>query len=328
MLPAVGELWNMYGPTETTVWSTCCRIESLESGISIGHPIRNTAVWIVDEVGERCPIGVPGEIWIGGDGLSLGYLNRPELTAERFVPDRFSGAAGKHLYKTGDLGRWRPDGRLEHLGRLDSQVKVRGFRIELGEIEASLAAHPDIAQAVAMAREDAPGDVRLVAYFVARGAVPPLQQLREHARAFLPPYMVPQHFVSVAAIPLLPNGKIDRAALPVPEVHSGKSPPTAASLPTTETEKQLAEIWGKLLKTTDIRIDDNFYDIGGHSLIAMQAVLAMEAKTGKQIDSGRFIFETLGQLARAYDEASGKPERGAKRLLGRLSRFLGGSKSP
>jgi amino acid adenylation domain-containing protein len=323
LLPMVGQLWNMYGPTETTVWSTCWRVEDVESGIRIGRPIANTSVWILDEHGRRCPIGVPGEIWIGGDGVATGYLNRPELTAERFLPDPFSFAPGARLYRTGDRGRWRADGLLEHLGRNDFQVKVRGFRIELGEIETSLARHPDVVQAVAVTRENTPGDVRLVAYVVARRGALDGGALRDFLRVTLPEYMIPQHFVVLPRIPLLPNGKVDRATLPPPAVGGETARVPADSTPRTETERLLASIWGDLLKTSDFGTQDNFFDIGGHSLLAMQALLAMEAKTGKRIERSRFIFESLGQIARAYDDAPPEPPRPAGGLRGLLSGVLG-----
>src|SRR5690606_11479277 len=210
-----GALWNLYGPTETTVWSTSCQVTDPDRGISIGRPIANTTVWVLDEQGQPCPLGVPGELCIGGDGVTLGYLGRADLTAERFVADPYSDQPGAKLYRTGDRGRWRADGTLEHLGRLDFQVKVRGYRIELGEIETALAACPGVAQAIVITREDRPGDVRIVAYVVPRGGIMPgAAELRDHLRADLPDYMVPQHFVALEQMPLLPNGKLDRKALP------------------------------------------------------------------------------------------------------------------
>ncbi|MBV8158411.1 MAG: amino acid adenylation domain-containing protein, partial [Dyella sp.] len=208
LLACCGELWNAYGPTETTVWSTLWRTHDPRNGITIGRPIANTTVHILDERGAPCPLGMPGEIYIGGDGVTLGYLNRPELNAERFLPDPFDRHAQARLYRTGDRGRWLANGELEHRGRLDFQVKIRGYRIELGEIETALADLPEVARAVVMAREDRPGDVRLVAY-----VVPSEEADLEHVdlcprlRQRLPDYMIPQHFVAMAAIPLLPNGK-------------------------------------------------------------------------------------------------------------------------
>jgi amino acid adenylation domain-containing protein len=307
LLPVVGELWNMYGPTETTVWSTCARIQPQDASITIGQPIANTQVHILDEQRKPCPIGVVGEIWIGGHGVTLGYLNRPELTAERFLADQFSNTPDARMYRTGDRGRWRADGNIEHLGRIDFQVKVRGHRIELGEIEACLSAHASINQSVVVVREDTPGDARLVAYCVPQvDSTEPFNPatVREHLRRFLPTYMLPQHLIAIDAVPLLPNGKTDRAALPAPSEVETPRAALADSQPLTPTEQQLAHIWADLLKISDISPQDNFFDLGGHSLLAMQAILAMETRTSHSIDRNRFIFETLGQIARAYDEAA------------------------
>ena len=193
------ELWNLYGPTETTVWSTCARITDTANGIPIGKPIANTTVYVLDAYQNLCPIGVPGELCIGGAGVTLGYWKRPELTAERFIADPYSAPGGR-LYRTGDRARWRSDGTLEHLGRLDNQVKVRGFRVELGEIETALAEHPDVRQAAVHLWTVKSDDVRIVACCVpARaGALAPVS-LRKHLRARLPEYMIPQHFLPVEA---------------------------------------------------------------------------------------------------------------------------------
>jgi amino acid adenylation domain-containing protein len=269
------ELWNMYGPTETTVWSTCQRIDR-DREISIGRPIDNTTVWILDPFLNPCPIGVPGEIWIGGTGVTLGYLNRPELTAERFIVDRFSGNSGL-LYRTGDRGRWRNDRRLEHLGRLDFQVKVRGYRIELGEIESSLVAFAGVSRAVVTTREDQPGDVRIVAYLVTSSDDPlDPPALRRHLRASLPEYMIPQHFVGLASIPLLPNGKVDRKSLPPPlqERMRAANPEPARD----GTERRVAEIFAQLLEADAVGIDDNFFAMGGHSLLAAR----LAARLGRE----------------------------------------------
>jgi amino acid adenylation domain-containing protein len=220
------ELWNMYGPTETTVWSTCCRVGARQGrGISIGKPIANTTVWILDEHGQVCPVGTAGEIYIGGQGVTQGYLRRPELTEARYFRDILSpGSSDARLYRTGDRGRWCSDGMLEHLGRLDFQVKVRGYRIELGEIESNLAAHDRVARCVVTTREDEPGNVKIVAYAVYRGESPVDPQiLRAHLGLALPEYMIPQHFVQIEEIPLLPNGKVDRARLPRPRPPPGRS---------------------------------------------------------------------------------------------------------
>ena len=199
LLGRTTELWNMYGPTETTVWSTCGRIEAGQGAITIGRPIAGTTAYVLDEHGEFAPIGVPGELYLGGAGVAQGYHNRPELTAERFVPDRFWSDPTARLYRTGDLARWRSDGRLQHLGRTDFQVKVRGYRIELGEIEVALARHPAIAEAAVVARPGPGGEQRLVAYLVTRGGqdVPAAAALREHLRDALPDYMIPAAFMSL-----------------------------------------------------------------------------------------------------------------------------------
>lgn len=296
LLVRVGELWNMYGPTETTVWSTCWRVEHPERGISIGRPIANTQIHVLDEKLQPCPIGVPGELWIGGDGVALGYWKRPELTAERFVDDPFSQRTGARMYRTGDRGRWRHDGWLEHLGRLDFQVKMRGYRIELGEIETRLASHPEVARTVVLAREDRPGDVRLVAYVVPRVAMPDAGVLRTHLRSSLPEYMIPQHFVPMETIPLLPNGKIDRKALPAPSAQSD-GPMTVGAMPRTPAEIAIAAIWQRLLGISSVYTTDNFFELGGHSLLAMRAITEIEAELHVRLTPRQFIFETLAQMA-------------------------------
>jgi amino acid adenylation domain-containing protein len=323
LLQRTGQLWNMYGPTETTVWSTCWRVENPERGISIGRPIDNTSVTILDEQRRPCPIGVAGEICIGGDGVALGYLHRPELTAERFIAD--PAQPGSRLYRTGDRGRWRHDGLLEHMGRLDFQVKVRGYRIELGEIEANLASHPQVAHAVVIVREDSPGDARLVAYYAPRDdAVIEARTLREHMRAALPEYMVPQHFVSLPSIPLLPNGKIDRKSLPAPSVSLSQETRPADARPLDQKEQAVAAIWARLLGVSAIERSDNFFDLGGHSLLALQAVSEIRRSLGVEVHLRRLIFETLGQIA-ATDSTAVPPSAvqeppARSGLLGRLRR--------
>lgn len=303
------QLWNAYGPTETTVWSTCCRIRSGDGVMSIGKPIDNTTVWVLDGHGQPCPPGVHGEICIGGEGVALGYLNRPELTAERFTPDCLSqepthsnASHAATLYRTGDLGRWRADGMLEHLGRLDFQVKVRGHRIELGEIENTLLACPDIARATTLVREDRPGDVRLVAYVVAQpGAVVDERALLGHLRKVLPGYMVPQHIVALDAMPLLPNGKVDRKALPLPrpEVQPGESAQADASANRMHSDPRvdyLAGIWSELLGAA-VGPDDNFFDLGGHSLLAVRMANRVASDTGVRINLIRLAMVDLAQIA-------------------------------
>jgi acyl-coenzyme A synthetase/AMP-(fatty) acid ligase len=332
LLSRAGELWNMYGPTETTVWSTCGRIEAGQGGVPIGRPIDNTEVWILDDAGEPVPIGVPGELTIGGAGVALGYHARPELTEERFVVDRFSPRPGARLYRTGDLARWRADGQLQHLGRTDFQVKVRGYRIELGEIEVALARHPQVAEAVVVARPGPGGEQRLVGYLVARGAAPATAALREHLRGSLPDYMVPAVFVPLDRLPLTPNGKIDRRALPAPEVQPA-APVAPAAAPRSRGEQLVAAVWRELLGVERISVTDNFLDLGGHSLLIMQAVAKLEARTGKRISPRTFIFQTLEQIAREYDiprpeqpRPPPPPVPPASRLQRWLSSLIPGSK--
>ena len=300
LLERTGELWNMYGPTETTVWSACWRVERPRDGILVGRPILNTTIRVLDEALRVCPVGVVGEIYIGGEGVALGYLNRDDLTKERFVADPY--APGKRLYKTGDLGRWREGGLLECLGRTDFQVKVRGHRIELGEIETVLAQHESIKQAVAVVREDQPGDVRLVAYvIVTPGATLDQGALRAHLRASLPEYMVPQRFVTVEAFPMTANGKIGRKMLPPPEPQMEVR--AALSRPLTPTENVIAGVWSRILGVSHIDPRDNFFDLGGHSFIAMKAMAEIEKATGKRGAMRDLIFLSLEQIAANYDRS-------------------------
>jgi len=302
LLARCGEVWNAYGPTETTVWSTLWRVQHPRAGITIGRPIANTTVHVLDEHGAPCPLGMPGEIYIGGDGVTLGYLNRPELNAERFLPDPFSGEAQAKMYRTGDRGRWLAKGELEHLGRLDFQVKIRGYRIELGEIETALADLPEVARAVVMAREDRPGDVRLVAYVVpAEGVDLDTVDLCPRLRQRLPDYMIPQHFVAMAAIPLLPNGKIDRKSLPAP------AQPTAETrrdrrAPQTDTERRVAAAMEAVLALPDLDVRDNFFALGGHSLLAAQLTARLNREFGIAL-SFRTLFDapTIEGLADTID---------------------------
>ncbi|VTU14934.1 Tyrocidine synthase III [Variovorax sp. SRS16] len=303
-----GELWNLYGPTETTVWSTCWKVPSQPQTISIGRPIANTSIHVLDAQGHRCPAGVSGEIFIGGDGVTSGYLRQPELTAERFIPDPFSPHPQARLYRTGDRGRWRHDGLLEHQGRLDFQVKVRGHRIELGEIEARLQLHPTILQCLVIAREDRPGDARLVAYVVARGGALDTPALRDHLRLSLPDYMLPQYFVALEALPLLPNGKINRHALPAPRIEQ-RTDAVAGHAPATPAEMALARIWSELLKVDSAEISrlDNFFDLGGDSLQVGQIVVAFQRTSGVRLAARRMVFESLAQLAHDIELPERKP---------------------
>ncbi|HEX5760994.1 MAG TPA: amino acid adenylation domain-containing protein [Thermoanaerobaculia bacterium] len=296
LLPRVGSLWNLYGPTETTIWSSAVEVRESEP-VRVGPPLANTRFYVVDRSGQPQPVGVPGELLIGGDGLARGYLRRPGRTAERFVPDPFGGA-GERLYRSGDLVRWRSDGRLEFLGRLDHQVKVRGFRIELGEVEAALAVQPGVERAAVVAKGDA-ADRRLVAYVV--GDAEPAR-LREALHERLPEYMVPSVFVRLEALPLTPNGKVDRKALPEPE--AATAPAAEHVPPRTLAEELLAEIWGEVLKRGEIGAHDNFFALGGHSLLAMRVVTRVYQAAGVDLPL-RTVFEapTLERFAHALERA-------------------------
>src|SRR6185295_14405958 len=281
----VGSLWNMYGPTETAVWSTLDRVEA--GPISIGRPIAATGTYVVDRFGDLLPAGVPGELWIGGAGVARGYHARPDLTAERFVPDAFSGEAGARLYRTGDLARWWSDGRLECLGRLDTQVKVRGHRIELGEIESVLGSHPGVAAAAVTVFGEGE-DRRLAAYVVEREAAEVLDDLGSYLRARLPESMLPSVFIRLDALPLTPNGKVDKKALPKPEfeIEAGTSTP-----PRTPLEREVAAIWEGVLGVSGLGVESHFFALGGHSLLAMRLSSRLREAFGLELPL-RTIFET------------------------------------
>lgn len=256
LLATGAELWNLYGPTETTIWSTVYKVEPGNGSVPIGRPIANTQVYVLDEGGHRVPRGVPGELCIGGAGVARGYLNRPEDTAARFVPDPFQ--PGNRMYRTGDIVRQGADDNLEYLGRNDQQVKLRGFRIELGEIETLLEQQPGVQQAVAIVREDNPGDQRIAAYITPRDAGDS-EMLRAVAAARLPQYMVPSSFTFLDAIPLTLNKKVDRNALPAPHMASSAASQAEASSAATDMEEKLASIWQTLLKVPAVAPHDNFF---------------------------------------------------------------------
>jgi amino acid adenylation domain-containing protein len=304
LLTRCDSLWNLYGPTETTIWSTIYQVKSGDGLVSIGRAIANTQVYILDHRLQPTPVGVPGELYIGGAGVARGYLNRPELTAERFIPNPFSKQPEARLYKTGDLARYLPNGDIEYLGRIDHQVKIRGFRIELGEIETALAQYPGVEQAVVLAREDSPGLQRLVAYVVPREEQtldvlhtsrrpfpsPPLtkgglrgvisiearsllkiSELRDFLKKQLPDYMVPSAFVLLSALPLTPNGKVDRRTLPAPDATT-LAGETVFVAPRTPVEEVLTNLWAEVLNLERVGIHDNFFELGGHSLLATQLI--------------------------------------------------------
>ncbi len=304
MLGRVGELWNLYGPTETTIWSTVERVRRGEEPITVGRPIANTRIYVLDEQQQLNPLGVAGEIYIAGAGLACGYTGRPGLTAERFLPDPF-GPAGSRMYRTGDSGRWTPDGLLVHLGRLDRQVKIRGFRIELPEIEAVLRGHPAVRDVFVETSKVGPEDLRLVAYvvFELEGAVS-AGEMRTYLRSRLPEFMVPSMFVALDETPLTSNGKLDRKALPDPfasaQIASGTYEP-----PRTDMEQLLASIWTDLLKVERVGAESNFFELGGHSLLSLRVAAAVVRQTGQRMDPRSLFFQTLRQVAAgltAYSE--------------------------
>ncbi|HED66455.1 MAG TPA: amino acid adenylation domain-containing protein [Planctomycetes bacterium] len=325
IVPRCKELWNLYGPTETTIWSTRKRIEEGSERITIGKPIANTSCYVLDERREPVPVGVPGELWIGGHGLARGYLDREQLTAERFVPDPFAegpiGGRPARMYRTGDEARWLPSGELECLGRIDHQVKLRGFRIELGEIESVLAEHPAVRQCVCVVREDVPGDQRLTAYVLGDEDLD-AEPVRAHARELLPGYMIPSAIVRLDELPHTPNGKVDRGALRKLE------PPGAAQAagdeehvePRTATERAIAEVWADVLQLDRVDVEKNFFDLGGHSLLLAEVLGRLkESLNGDLTIVELFRYSTVASLAeridsRGADGASGGREEKTRDL--------------
>ncbi len=297
-------VWNLYGPTETTIWSAVYRLEGGEERfVPIGRPIANTEIYILDSHQNRVPVGVSGEICIGGDGLARGYLNRPELTAERFIPDHISQRPAARLYRTGDRGRFLPDGNIEFLGRWDNQVKIRGFRIELGSIESHLAEHPAVEAAVAAVQEEQPGDRFLVAYVrTAEGRMATAEELRDYLKQKLPEYMVPASFVFLDSFPLTPSGKIDRKSLPAPD-RSLLGGDTTFVPARDRLEAQLVTLWEKMLGVTPIGVRDDFFALGGHSLLAVRMFALIESTFGKRIPPGTlFRASTIERLAEVLQE--------------------------
>ncbi|MBZ4016086.1 non-ribosomal peptide synthetase [Streptomyces purpurogeneiscleroticus] len=291
-------VWNMYGPTETTIWSAVHRLRGGEDPVPLGHPVAHTDLYVLDAELRRTPVGVPGELYIGGAGLADGYLHRPELTAERFVqhPDE----PGARLYRTGDLVRYRADGTLEFLGRTDFQVKLRGFRMELGEIESVLVSHPDVREAVAAVREDTPGDQRLAAYLVPAPDAPEdlAEQVRAHVAAALPAPMVPSAFAVLDALPLTANNKIDRKRLPTPEAH--RTGPEEYVAPRTAAEREIAAVWAEVLGVERVGVHDDFFALGGHSLLAARAVARLRSRLAIELPvRALFQHRSLGALAAA-----------------------------
>ncbi|AFZ09439.1 amino acid adenylation domain protein [Oscillatoria nigro-viridis PCC 7112] len=322
-------LVNTYGPTETTIVATWCdslpsapsapsAVKNSAKTLPIGRPIPNARTYVLDANLQPVPIGVPGELYIGGAGVSRGYINRSDLNREKFIPDPFSSKQGVCLYKTGDLVRYLPDGNLEFLDRTDRQVKIRGFRIELGEIESALSQHPDVQEAVILAREEDSGDKRLIAYLVLNSAVSigdsaPIKNLRSFLREQLPDYMVPASFMFLEAMPLTPNGKVDFKALPAPETNSSEADFIA---PETLEEQVLADIWAEILGLKQVGINDNFFELGGHSLLATQLIAKVRDRFQVEL-SLRCLFQspTVASLAATIAKTKSEPDREPIKLL-------------
>jgi len=320
-----GEIHNMYGPTETTIWSTTCRVEDVDTSVSIGKPIANTQIYMLDSDLHSVPVGEIGELFIGGDGVARGYWRRPELTAERFVV--IPGLGSDRIYRTGDLARFRHDGSIEFLGRADDQIKLRGHRIEPGEIEALLEKCPCVRQAVVVLREDREGDKRLVAYLVADAtdsvaALRAAGDLRAAAGAKLPETMVPSAFVFLDELPLTGNGKIDRKALlklPPPNLASAAASHTAE--PASEMERVVARAWQQALGIPAVGLNDNFFDLGAHSLTVAEAHAKLQEALGREIALlDLFQFTTVSALAAHLDAQSGQAQAAASQISERAAR--------
>jgi amino acid adenylation domain-containing protein len=303
------ELWNLYGPTETTIWSTAANLSASNEPVTIGRPIANTRLFVLDSRMHPVPVGAPGELYIGGEGLARGYLQRPDVTADRFVPDPYSERGGERLYRTGDLVRYRSDGAIEYLRRVDHQVKLRGFRIELGEIESVLRTHEAVEEAVALIREDVPGDHRLVAYVLAAEDGPELATaLKALVVRKLPHYMHPSSYVTLKALPRTPNGKIDRRALPAP--HDERQVEDEYVAPRSGLEQRIADIWRDVLRVAEVGVHDNFFDLGGHSLLLMEVHSRLTRELGRRLPiTDLFQYPTVEALARFLDTDSALPNR-------------------
>jgi acyl-coenzyme A synthetase/AMP-(fatty) acid ligase len=314
--------WNGYGPTEATAYTTFQALGPGGGPVPIGRPIANARVLLLDAWMNPVPQGVPGELHIGGAGLARGYLARPELTAERFVPDPFAARPGERLYRTGDMARHAADGAVEHLGRRDRQVKLRGHRVEPGEIEAALRCHPRIAGAAALLRPGAAGELRLVAYVLGGGAPPPAAvELRQFLRQRLPAHMIPDCYVAVDELPLGATGKVDLTALPDPdERHLGQ--PSGAEAPEGAVEEVLAEIWQELLGRERVGRHDDFFELGGHSLLAVRLLARAQAALHLEIPRGHiFSAPTIAAMAAAIrrDPACGAAVEKTASVLRRIA---------
>ena len=325
LLARCGELWNMYGPTETAIWSTVFRVTDSEAGpIPIGRPVANTRVYVLDRSSRPVPMGILGEIFIAGAGVARGYFNRSELTAEKFLRDPYSNEPGARMYRTGDLGRYLPDGNLEFRSRVDNQVKIRGFRVELGDVEAALESHAAVKQAVAKVVEFRPGDRRLVAYVLPFGEAPTHADLRDYLRTRLPHYMVPQHLPVVREFAMTPNGKVDRNALPSPQAVSDQAAEASLSAPAPHTDPRvnyLVSVWSEILGVA-ASPEDNFFDLGGHSMLAVQMVNRVAVDTGVRLKLVRLGSQSLEQIAQDLPAESGHAEAAVATPSGRGASFI------
>ncbi|MDF5727414.1 MAG: amino acid adenylation domain-containing protein [Rhizonema sp. PD38] len=306
LLSRCDSLWNMYGPTETTIWSAAYLVETDNNSIvPIGYPIANTQFYILDQYGQLVPVGVPGELHIGGDGLARGYLNRPELTAEKFIPNLFSEQSATRLYTTGDLARYLPNGEIEYIGRIDNQIKIRGFRIELGEIEAAISQHPKVRETVVVVHSDSSNSQQIVAYVIfQKEQTLTITQLRDFLESKLPNYMVPATFVILEAIPLTSNGKVNRKALPAPDATQLLSESNFTA-PSTPIEQMLAGIWAEVLSLEKVGIHNNFFELGGHSLLATRVISQVRQIFQQELPL-RCLFEqpTITGLAREIEKVT------------------------
>ncbi|GER90138.1 hypothetical protein KDW_43000 [Dictyobacter vulcani] len=309
LLARGADLWNMYGPTETTIWSLLQHVQlplDDRAVVSIGAPIANTQIYILDAHDHMLPVGISGELVIGGDGLARGYFQRPDLTSERFIPDPFSQRPGARLYRTGDRARWLNNGTIEFLGRLDTQIKLRGFRIELGEIEALLDQHAAIRSSIVLLRENKQGQPQLVAYVIPHQEPPRVEELRVYLQTSLPDYMVPTIFTFIDTFPLTPNGKIDRKQLPLPEDVVNTQREIVA--PTTDFEKALAAIWSDVLGQEQIGIQDNFFTLGGDSIQVVQVCTRARQVQMPLMPGQLFRYQTIAALAQVLDQPQPQPQ--------------------
>jgi len=322
-------LINTYGPTEATVVATLCELRPgasdglvPQSEVPIGRPLGNALIYILDGSLNPLPIGVPGELHVGGSALARGYINRPELTSERFIPDPFSDAPGARLYKTGDVARWRSDGNIEFLGRVDDQVKIRGFRVEPAEVEAVLGQHPALRGTAVLARMDASGDERLVAYVVPhRQTAPTARELAGYLRERLPEYMMPSAFVTLDSLPLTSSGKVDRRALPAPDPFGFRAE-NAYAEPRTPVEERLVEIWEEVLGLERVGVHDDFFELGGHSLLATRVVSRLNRHFGVELPL-RVLFEdpTIEGLALAVTQMQAEAEIDIEQMLAQVEQM-------